>query len=85
MLVTQDEFSAGPDQLIVVYTSMDTGEEVDPPALFAAIAKDAGRRARDGWRIVSTADVPTRHSQAFLAREGSGYTTKTSIAVIYGR
>ena len=40
--------------------------------IFELIARDPARRAASGWPIVSTAEVSTRHSQAFLAREGSG-------------
>lgn len=83
--MTNEEFAAGPDQTIVVYDSGDTGEEIDPFGMFELIARDAARRAASGWRIASTAEVSTRHSQAFLAREGSGYTTRTAVAVVYGR
>jgi hypothetical protein len=82
--MTQSEFSAGPNQSIVVYVSDDTGAEIDPAGLYAAIAKDAEQRAVMGWRIVSTAAVPVRHAGAFLGREGSGYETKVSVAVVYG-
>lgn len=79
----QNEFSAGPNQTIVVYTAVDTGSEIDPNALFAGIAADAERRAQSGWRIVSTAAVPLRHAAAFMGREGSGYETKDAVAVVY--
>ena len=29
------------------------------------------------------AAVPTRHSQGFMARQGSGYETKLAVAVVY--
>jgi len=79
----QAEFSAGPSQTIVVYTSVDDGSEIIPASAFEAIAKDAEERASSGWRIVSTAAVPVRHAAAFLGREGSGYETKFSVAVVY--
>jgi hypothetical protein len=77
------EFIAGANQTIVVYVSADTGEEVDPLALYGQIAEDAERRAGSGQRIVSVAAVPTRHSQGFLARQGSGFETKLAVAVVY--
>jgi hypothetical protein len=79
------EFSAGNGQSIVVYISPDTGDEIDPTAIYGDIAQDAEQRAAAGQRIVSMAAVPTRHSAAFLAREGSGYVTKFAVAVLYGR
>ena len=81
--MNQSEFGAGPNQSIVVYASSDTGSEIDPASLYQAIAKDAETRAQSGWRIVSIAAVPIRHAQAFLGREGSGYETKFSVAVVY--
>jgi hypothetical protein len=81
--VNQVEFAAGPNQPIVVYSSGDTGMETEPAGLYGAIAQDAERRAAQGWRIVSTAAVPVRHAGTFMGREGSGYETKASVAVIY--
>jgi hypothetical protein len=78
------EFDAGDGQSIVVYISPDTGEEVDAAAFYAEIAQDSARRAADGRRIISVAAVPTRHAQAFVARQGSGYETKLAVAVVYG-
>jgi hypothetical protein len=77
------EFQAGANQTIVVYLSPDTGSEVDPTAIYGDIAQDAAKRAAGGQRIVSMAAVPTRHSQGFMARQGSGYETKLAIAVVY--
>ena len=77
------EFQAGPNQAIVVYVSDDNANEIDPAQIFAEIAQDAQERAVGGWRIVSTAAVPTRHAQAFMGREGSGYETKAAVAVVY--
>ena len=81
--MTQTELSAGPNQKIVVYVSDDTGVEIDPADLYGAIAQDAEARAASGWRIVSTAAVPVRHAGTFLGRDGSGYETKVSVAVVY--
>jgi hypothetical protein len=81
--MTQVEFAAGPNQVIVVYSSGDAGAEIDPAAVYQAIAKDAEQRALAGWMIASTAAVPVRHAAAFLGREGSGYETKFSVAVVY--
>ena len=79
----QSEFSAGSSQTIVVYLPDDTSNEIDPDAVFHEIARDAEQRAQSGWRIVSTAVLPLRHTGAFLAREGSGFETKISVAVVY--
>ena len=79
----QVEFAAGPNQTIVVYSSGDTGTEIDPAEIYGAIAEDAERRAAQGWRIVSTAAVPVRHAGTFMGLDGSGYETKASVAVIY--
>jgi hypothetical protein len=79
------EFSAGPNQTIVVYSSGDTGEEIDPTQLYGEIAADAERRAAEGWRIVSTAAVPLRHAGTFMGLEGSGFETKACVAVVYAR
>jgi len=35
------------------------------------------------YHIVSLAATPLRHSQSFLGRQGSGYETKISVAVVY--
>ncbi|MGH2406662.1 MAG: hypothetical protein ACRDF7_01100 [Candidatus Limnocylindrales bacterium] len=77
------EFDAGGGQSIVVYVSADTGSEVDAAGFYAEIAADSARRAAQGQRIVSVAAVPTRHAQAFVARQGSGYETKLAVAVVY--
>ena len=82
-LVTQNEFRAGPDQRIVVYHVGDTGEELNPVAIFAEIAEDAAKRADQGQRIVTISSLSTRHSGAYLGRQGSGFETKASIAVVY--
>ena len=81
--VFQNEFRAGPDQRIVVYHVTDTGEELNPVAIFAEIAEDAAKRAEQGQRIVAIAPLSTRHAGAWFSREGSGFETKASIAVVY--
>jgi hypothetical protein len=53
--------------------------------VFEAVAADAATRSASGWRIVSTAALPTRHAQAFMGREGSGYETKLAVAVVYSK
>ena len=78
------EREAGPDQTIVVYRPRDDGRELDPVAIFGAIAEDASRRAAAGEWIVSTAVMPLRHAGAAFS-EASGYQTKTAVAVVYGR
>ena len=83
--MTPTELDAGPNQVIVVYSPPDTGSEIDPPSVYGAVAADAKTRAAAGWRIVSTSALPTRHAQAFMGREGSGYETKMSVIVVYAR
>ena len=77
------DFPAGPNQTLVAYLSDDTSNEIDPTQMFAEVAEDAQARSANGWSIVSIAAVPTRHAQAFLGREGSGYETKAAVAVVY--
>jgi hypothetical protein len=79
------EFDAGTNQVIVVYPAPDTGAELVPAEIFSQIAQDAARRSAEGYRIVSTAVMPTRHSAVALGREGSGYETKAGIVVVYSR
>lgn len=80
--MTQQEFPAGEDQSLVVYGAEDTGNEIDPGGIFAAIAHDARTREATGHRIVSVAAVPQRHSGAMIGRAGSGFETNVSIAVV---
>ena len=78
-----NEFPAGAGQTIVVYVSVDTSDEVDPGSLYGEIAQDAAARFAKGQRIISVAATPLRHSQGFMSRQGSGYETKISVAVVY--
>jgi hypothetical protein len=80
--MTENEFGAGPNQMVVVYVSEDTSEEIDPLALFGHIAADAEQRALAGCRIVSMAVMPLRHGGT-LMNKGGGFQTKTSVAVVY--
>ncbi len=77
------EFQAGAGQWIVVYTDVDTGNEIDPAALYAQVAADAAIRLAGGQHIVSMAAEPLRHAAAYLGRQGSGYETKIAVAVVY--
>jgi hypothetical protein len=77
------DFPAGPNQTLVAYLSDDTANEIDPTQMFGEVAADAQNRAAAGWSIVSVAAAPTRHAQAFLGREGSGYETKAAVCVVY--
>jgi hypothetical protein len=79
------ELRAGPDQVLVVYRPADLGSEIDPLAVFSAIAADAEQRAANREWIVSMAALPLRHAGTALGQEGSGYETKTAVAVVYGR
>jgi hypothetical protein len=79
------ELRAGPDQVLVVYRPADLSTEIDPLEIFSAIAADAEGRAANGEWIVSMAAMPLRHAAVGFGREGSGYETKTAVAVVYGR
>jgi hypothetical protein len=83
--VAQQEFEAGPDHLIVLYQPADMGSEIDPASIFGAIAADAAARAASGLRILSMTTMPLRHGGLWAGAEGSGYQTKTSVAVVYER
>lgn len=79
------EFEAGPDHLIVVYLPADTSTELDPISIFSWIAGDATQRAASGLRMLSMTAMPLRHAGTAFGQEGSGYETKTSVAVLYER
>ena len=79
------EFDAGPDHLIVVYFPADTGAELDPFTIYAKIAADATARAANGQRLLSMSTMPLRHAGAMFGNDGSGYETKTAVAVVYER
>jgi hypothetical protein len=83
--MVHSEFDAGADQVLVVYLTDDTGNELDPEAIFGDIAVDSATRAAGGYRIVSAAVMPRRHSAVGLGREGSGFQTKAAVAVVYAR
>lgn len=78
-------FDADPDHLIVVYSPTDDGAELNAVEIFAAIAADAAERAAAGLRILSMTTMPLRHAGAWMGREGSGFTTKVAVAVVYER
>ena len=79
------EFEAGPDHVIVLYLPPDMSSEIDPVAIFSEIAADAAERAGSGMRILSMTTMPLRHGGLWAGAEGSGYQTKTSVAVVYER
>ena len=81
--MVQNAFGAGSGQLIVVYSPEDTGNEIDPDAVFAEIASDAAQRRTEGWRLASIAVMPLRHSGVLVGVDGSGYETRLSVAVAY--
>ena len=83
--VAQVELAAGPDHVIVVYQPADLGTEIDPVAIFTYIAEDATARAATGLRLLSMTTMPLRHGGAWAGAQGSGYQTKTSVAVLYER
>ena len=83
--VAHRDFPIGPDQVIVVYDPMDTGNQVEPGEVMAGVAADAASRAADGWRIASLDSMNLRHSALFLGRDGSGYESQVAIIVLYDR
>jgi hypothetical protein len=83
--VQQVELVAGPDHVIVVYQPPDLGDEIDPVAIFTHVATDATSRAAAGLRILSMTTMPLRHGGLWAGAQGSGYQTKTAVAVVYER
>ena len=80
------ELPAGPDRILVLYPSGDSGEELAAEAYLAAIAADAGFRAEDGWTLVSLVALPLRHAGVkMFGTQGSGYTTKAAMGGLYAR
>jgi hypothetical protein len=77
------EFPAGPGRSLVVYGSGDFGIEVDPFLFFGQVAADAAARAERGQAIVSMVGLPLRHAGVGFGREGSGFETKSCVAVLY--
>ncbi len=77
------EFDLGNGQVIVVYVSIDTGEQIDPTTLYRSVAGHARERAARGQRIVSMTSMPLRHSAVILGRDGSGFQTMAAVAVVY--
>ncbi|HET7828419.1 MAG TPA: hypothetical protein VFL03_02580 [Candidatus Limnocylindrales bacterium] len=83
--ILREELIAGLGQLFVIYRPRDTGNEIDPSRLYAAIAADAARiNEAQGLRVVSMTAMPLRHAGAALGNEGSGYETKAVVVVVYG-
>lgn len=79
------ELPAGPDQTLVLYQPADVGSEIFALEVFSAIAADAATRAARGEWIVTMAVMPLRHAGTAFGQDGSGYETKTSVVVVYGR
>lgn len=84
-VIAQTEYPAGPDHVIVVYQPPDLGTEIDPANLFGWIAADARARAGSGLRLLSMTTIPLRHGGTYFGDQGSGYQTKTAVAVVYER
>jgi hypothetical protein len=83
--VWQKDLEVGPDQVIVLYVPPDTGNEVDPVAIFGHIAADAAKRDRDGMRIASMHSMALRHGGVYLGRNGSGFETRVAVVAVYER
>lgn len=83
--ISSEEFDAGPDHVIVLYRPPDTGSELDPGWIFGQIAADATARATSGLRMLSMTTMPLRHAGTAFGQEGSGYETKSAVAVLYER
>ena len=84
-VIAQTEYSAGPDHVIVVYQPPDLGSEIDPANLMGWIAADARARASAGLRMLSISTMPLRHAGTAFGNDGSGYTTKVAVTVLYER
>jgi hypothetical protein len=83
--IWQEDFEAGPDQVIVVYVPPDTGGELDPAAIYGHVAADATNRDKDGMRIVSMHAMPLRHAGVYLGRNGSGFESRVAVVAVYAR
>jgi hypothetical protein len=80
------DFPAGDGQVLVLYQPLDSGDEIDPEPLLAAVATDAAQRSAEGWSMSSIMGMPLRHAGVkLLGVEGSGYTTKAALGVLYLR
>ena len=82
------QFEAGKNQLIALFVSDDTGQTIDPAAVYGAVAEDAAVAEGLGWRIVSMDTVPVRQlgtvGNVFF-QSGGQFTTQVAVAVVYGR
>jgi hypothetical protein len=83
------EASAGQDQLFVTYVSEDSSGGV-PAEWFVqeVVARDAGRRAADGWDIVSASVLPVRQvgtAGNVFFQSGGQYATQLAAVVLYRR
>jgi len=82
------EYPAGSTQKVVVFTSNDTGGEVDALGLVAAMAADAAEHETQGWRIVSSFALHLRQMGTagnILFQSGGQYTTQAVVTVIYAK
>jgi hypothetical protein len=86
--VEKVEHPAGIDQSIVVFSSEDTGSQVEPDEIFSAIAADAVERDLAGLRIVSITFLPLRQTGTagnVFFQSGGQFATKAAVAVVYAR
>jgi hypothetical protein len=82
------ELQAGPNQLIVVYVTEDAGSMIEPASVWEQVAGDAGERATEGWRILSTAVTPMRQMGTagnILFQSGGQFATQVAVTVVYAR
>ena len=78
------EYPAGDGQVLVLYRSADTGDELAPAPLLAAIAAAAAIRSAAGWRMTSIVSLPLRHAgQKVFGVDGSGCTTRAAFGALY--
>ena len=84
-VIEQTEYPAGPDHVIVVYQPPDLGTEIDPANLMGWIAADARTRANDGLRMLSMTTIPLRTGGTAFGNDGSGFSTKLAVTVLYER
>ena len=82
---------AGPEQIIATYgtaESQATKGSGLSRIFMDAVSADAGRRASDGWRIVSWDTLSSRYGGtpgSVLLNTGEGYPEDVIITMVYAR
>ncbi len=82
------EIEAGPDQLLVLYSTEDTGDVINILDVWKAVASDAAKRAAEGWHIATMTVTPLRQTGTagnVLFQTGGQYATQIAVTVAYIR